>query len=71
MDWIVLVDDRDRLWCYVIEQINFRVLNCKKFLEYYGLFILLETTLLKLVKRLKDTWNETDVCDSNQYKLGL
>jgi len=33
MDWIHLADDRDRLWCHVFAQINFRVLNCKKFLD--------------------------------------
>ena len=55
MDWIRLVDDRNRLWCYVFAQINFRVPNCKKFLENYGLYVVLETTLMKLVKRLNDT----------------
>jgi len=55
MDWIRLAEDRDRLWSHVFAQINFRFLNFMKFVDYYGLYIVLETTLMKLVKRLNDT----------------
>jgi hypothetical protein len=55
MDWIHLAEERDRLLSHVFAQINFRVLNYMKFLDYYGLYIVLETTLMKLVKRLNET----------------
>jgi len=51
MDWIHLAEDRDRLWSHVFSQINFWILNCMKFLDYYALYIVSETTLMKLVKR--------------------
>jgi len=55
MDWILLAEDRDRLWSHVFAQIKFRVLNFMKFVDYYGLYIVLETTLMMLMKRLDDT----------------
>ena len=55
MDWIHLAEDRDKLWSHVFAQINFRFLNFMKFVDYYGLYIVLETTLMMLMKRLDDT----------------